>query len=71
MRSATAKMATEELLDIAAQGQRERLEMHGHAVVKGVTVNWLAQVFHLDHRVCAQRLKDCPHAQARGPRSAL
>jgi hypothetical protein len=60
LRQQAAQLATEELIDIAQQGQRDRLDMHGHAVVKGVTVNWLAQVFHLDHRVCAQRLKDCP-----------
>lgn len=29
-------------------------------VVKGVTINWLAQAFNMDHRTCTHRLKECP-----------
>lgn len=29
-------------------------------VIRGVTINWLAQAFSMDHRTVTTRLKDCP-----------
>lgn len=38
----------------------DKLEMDINLVVKGVTANWLAQAFHMDHRTVTNRLRDCP-----------
>lgn len=59
-RAAAANLTEGELTEALIRDRTVGVDMHGHAVVKGVTVNWLAQVFHMDHRTCAARLKDCP-----------
>lgn len=38
----------------------QSMERDVNLVVKGVTINWLAQAFHMDHRSVTSRLKDCP-----------
>jgi hypothetical protein len=72
-RAAEASNAMERLAEQVAANRAEQhatggdyskgsdgLETNINLVVKGVTVNWLAQAFHMDHRTVTQRLKDCP-----------
>lgn len=41
-------------------GRGEKYETDIQLVIRGVTINWLAQAFNMDHRTVTIRLKECP-----------